>query len=104
MKHNQRLYASPSLTKDLYNEKSINCHRKNLYEIRQRKNKLYTLNEDYIEIKKRSQSPKISNNANCKFNNLYNKLILVEQFEIEMSNNSISKRLKTLMKEKTRVK
>ena len=66
MKLSQRIYASPSLTKDVYNEKSKEYHKKNLLEIRQRKNKLYKLNEDYIELKKRSKSPPQSNNANCK--------------------------------------
>ena len=68
MKQSQRLYASPSITKDAYHEKSKSYHKRNLGEIRHRKNKMYKLNEDYLDImdKKRSQSPPVKN-INCKF-------------------------------------
>jgi hypothetical protein len=72
MKLSQKIYDSPSISKNVYNEKSKEYHKKNLLEIKKRKNKLYKLNEDYIEIKKRNQSPSQSNNANCIY-----KLILI---------------------------
>jgi len=58
MKKNQIIYDTPSITNDIYKYKSTEYHRKNLKEIMKRKNKLYLINEDFLNIKKRSNSKK----------------------------------------------
>jgi hypothetical protein len=58
MKKNQIIYDTPSITNDIYKYKSTEYHRKNLIEIMKRKNKLYLINEDFLNIKKRSNSKK----------------------------------------------
>ncbi len=97
MKNNQRIYDTPNLTNDLYKYKSIESHRKNLIEIMKRKNKLYKLNEDFLNIKKRSNSNKKRKNCKRKI------LIIVEEFELNMNNNSIYNRLQTIHLKPSRV-
>lgn len=58
MKNIQRLYDAQSLTNDIYKYQSTEYHRKNIIDIKKRKKvKLYSINEDYLEMKKRNQSP-----------------------------------------------
>lgn len=58
MKKSQVIYDTHSITNDIYKYKSTEYHRKNLIEIMKRKNKLYQLNEDFLNIKKQSNSKK----------------------------------------------
>jgi len=69
MKNNQKIYDTSTLTNDMYKYKSTEYHRKNLIEIMKRKNKLYKLNEDFLNIKKRSNSKKTKKNCKKKFFN-----------------------------------
>lgn len=67
MKNIQRLYDSPCLTNDVYKYKSTEYHRKNLIDIKRRKvNKLYAINDDYLNIKRHSQSPSSKYNGKIK--------------------------------------
>lgn len=69
MKNNQRIYDTSTITNDMCKYKSTEYHRKNLIEIMKRKNKLYKLNEDFLNIKKRSNSKKKKKNCIKKYFN-----------------------------------
>jgi len=64
MRNNQRLYDIPSLNNEILKYKSTEYHRKNLIEIMKRKSRLYQLNEDFLNIKKRSNSKAKKKNCN----------------------------------------
>ena len=61
MKNSQRIYDTSSISNDIYKYKSTEYHRKNLIEIMKRKNKLYQINENFLNMKKRSNSKKKKN-------------------------------------------
>ena len=59
MKKSQKIYDLPNITNDIYKYQSTEIHRKNIIEIMKRKNnKLYQINEEFINKKKRSNSKK----------------------------------------------
>jgi hypothetical protein len=64
MNNIQRIYDTPNLLNNIFKYKSTEIHRKNLIDIKRRKaKKLYKINEDYQEMKIKSQSPSRKNNC-----------------------------------------
>jgi hypothetical protein len=64
MNNIQRIYDTPTLTNNIFKYRSTEIHRKNLIDIKRRKaNKLYKVNEDYLEMKRKNQSPSRKNNC-----------------------------------------